>query len=151
MMFAQLVVARQRNRTYSFFFFGPGLPRLAFVAGLAPSMAAALLLALGLGPLRLAADAASDEGVLVPFMVAAASIGVSAGVGSAMCGAGVSDGDEVGFDSRSGGVNDSWGNLSSTSRERVSATMNVLFLAFVDMFVAAQMGSVVRWPGRGRC
>ncbi len=114
----------------------------ALGTGLEPSIVAAFLLEPGLGPLRLATGGASDEGVLVPFMVVE-SMGVSAGVGWLMFGAGVSDGDEDGFDSWGAAGNDSWGNLDSASRDSLSVMVSAPFLAVVDMFVVGRRGKGV--------
>jgi hypothetical protein len=114
--------------TYIFFRLGPGFP-LCFgvVAPLAPSIAAAFRFVPGLGPFLLgpAAGGASDDGVLVPFMLGVESAGVSAGVGSMLiCGAGVSDGGDSGFADGAGVAAGSWGNLISTSGESLSVMLS---------------------------
>lgn len=128
----------------SFFLLGPGLPRAFGVAGLWPSMTVALLFVPGFGPFRFAAGGASEDGVLAPFMVAVESAGVSAGVGSTIWGAaGVSDGDELGFDSGESSAGWSWGKVESDARDSLSVMILDFAMGFVDIFDAEWMGDVV--------
>lgn len=91
-----------------------------------------------MGPLRLLLGGASDDGVLAPFMATVESAGVSAGVGSMMGGAGVSEGDELGCE----GMGDrSWGKVINADRGSLSVVMSDL--GFVVIFAVKQAGDVV--------
>lgn len=133
--------------TYSFRFFGPGLPRGLGV--LEPSMAAALRFvpAFGAGPLRLLpgpdAGGASDDGVLAPFMAAGVSAGVSAAGVSAIWGAGEASGVDAGFDAGDGcaGVA-SCGNCESVLGESLRTAVRVLD-GFADIFANELAGDVM--------
>lgn len=81
--FAMLKQVLLAGVTYRFFFLlGPGLPRCFGSEPFVPSITAADRFEPGFGPLRFGPGGASDDGVLVPFMAAVESAGVSAGVGS---------------------------------------------------------------------
>lgn len=114
-------------------------------------MTAALRFVPGFGPFRFADGGASEDGVLAPFMVAVESAGVSAGVGSTTWGAaGVSDGDELGFESDEGSGGCSWGKVESAARDSLSVMILDLAVGFVDIFVGGRMGDVVsRWGRDG--
>lgn len=103
-----------------FFRFGPGLPRAFGVVGV-PSMVVALRFVPGFGPLRFADGGAKEDGVLVPFMAAVESTGVSAAVGSMVIW-GASEGGEVDFDSGAGAAMGSCGNAVSAVCESLSVT-----------------------------
>lgn len=134
------------DATYSFRFFGPGLPRGFGV--LEPSMAAAprFVPAFGAGPLRLlpGADAvgASDDGVLAPFIAAGVSAGVSAAVKSAIWGAGEASGVDAAFDTGDGCVDASWGNCARLFGESLRTAVRVL-VGFVDIFANKLAGDKV--------
>lgn len=132
--------------TYSFRFFGPGLPRGFGV--LEPSTAAALRFvpAFGVGPLRLLpgpdAGGASDDGVLAPFMAAGVSAGVSAAGVSAIWGAGEASGVDAGLDAGDGCAGASWGNCASVFGGSLRTAVSVL-VGFVDIFANKLAGDVV--------
>jgi hypothetical protein len=117
-----------------FFLLGPGFALLLGAAPLAPaSICAAVRLLPGLGPFLLGPGGASDDGVLgAPFMLAAESVGVSTGVGSMICGAGVGGEGLVSCKGATG----SCGNALSKSGDSLSVTTSDF--DFVVMFARSE-------------
>lgn len=135
--------------TYSFFRFGPGFP-LALGVAAVPSMAVALRLVPGFGPFRgfglsdAAAGGASDDGVLVPFMMAVESAGVAAGVGSMVIW-GVSDGGEVEAESCTGGATGSWGNEVKAVDASLSVTTSDFDFVVIFASSNSRRGVAMQW------
>jgi hypothetical protein len=145
-------------QTYILRLLGPGLGRDLGVLGPdAPSTAAALRFVPAFEPGRLfrllvepAAGGARDEDVLVPFMAAVESAGVSAAVESTVGGAGEGSGVEAGLlvCDGDGAGEDSWGNCDSVLGESFRTTLSDL--GVVDILAMKPGGDVMsRWGGDG--